>query len=50
MLVGVNVADSWLNEETSVLNCKMGHLLFLYLGLPIGEGISRPCSIVFNLD
>jgi len=35
MLVGVNVSDSWLNEASMVLNCKIGHVLFFYLGLPI---------------
>jgi len=37
MLVGVNIHDSWLLETTSVLNCKLGRLPFLYLGLPIGD-------------
>jgi len=36
MLVGVNVATSWLAEATSILNCKYGQIHFLYLGLPIG--------------
>jgi len=36
MLVGVNIHDSWLAEATSVLNCKLGRVPFLYLGLPIG--------------
>lgn len=36
MLVGVNVSDTWLNEATSVLNCKVGNAPFVYLGLPIG--------------
>jgi len=36
LLVGINIAGSWLNEATSILNCKVGKALFLYLGLPIG--------------
>ena len=36
MLVGVNISDSWLVEAASILNCKMGHVPFLYLGLSIG--------------
>lgn len=36
MLVGINVADSWLNKVSVVMNCKIGHLPFLYLGLLIG--------------
>jgi hypothetical protein len=40
MWVGVNVTASWLAKAASVLNCKMSHILFLYLGLPIG-GESR---------
>jgi hypothetical protein len=36
MLVGVNISDSWLHEDASALRCKVGKILFLYLGLPIG--------------
>jgi len=36
MLFGVGVAVSWLHEVASVMNCKHGHLPFLYLGFPIG--------------
>ena len=36
MLFGVNIHDSWLAEAAFVLNCKLGRLPFLYLGLPIG--------------
>ena len=28
MLVGVNVAVSWLVEDAFVLNCKIGHIQF----------------------
>ncbi|MCI35447.1 putative RNA-directed DNA polymerase, partial [Trifolium medium] len=35
MLVGVNVAESWLSEAAAVLGCSMGKVPFLYLGLPI---------------
>jgi len=36
MLVGVNISDSWLNEASSVLSCKMGNVPFIYMGLFIG--------------
>jgi len=36
MLVGVNVDDSCQNKVALVLNCKVGRLPFMYLGLPIG--------------
>jgi len=36
LLVGVNIADSWLNEVVSILDCKVGKVLFMYLGLSIG--------------
>lgn len=36
MLVSVYVVDSWLTEVALMLNCKMDHLSFLYLGLPNG--------------
>ncbi|GAU27873.1 hypothetical protein TSUD_159670 [Trifolium subterraneum] len=34
LLVGVNIFESWLGEVA--LCCKVGKILFLYLGLPIG--------------
>jgi len=42
-LVGVNVASSWLSEAAMVLNCRVGIIPFLYLGMPIG-GNSRRLS------
>ena len=36
MLTGVNVTASWLHEAAIVLNCRVGVLPFVYLGLPIG--------------
>ncbi|MCI24861.1 cysteine-rich receptor-like protein kinase [Trifolium medium] len=36
MLVGVNIADSWLRAAATALHCKVGKMSFLYLGLPIG--------------
>jgi hypothetical protein len=36
MLVGINIADSWLQEAASILSCKIGKIPFMYLGLPIG--------------
>ena len=35
LLVGVNIGDSWCTEATSILNCKVGKIPFLYLGLSI---------------
>ena len=40
-LVGVNVAPSWLAEAAMVLNCKVGSIPFVYLGLPIGGNARR---------
>jgi hypothetical protein len=36
LLVGINIGDSWLTEVASILNCKVGKISFLYLGLSIG--------------
>jgi len=36
LITGVNVSDSWLYEAALVLNCRVGLLPFVYLGLPIG--------------
>jgi len=36
LLTGVNVSDTWLNEASLLLNCRVGTLPFVYLGLPIG--------------
>jgi hypothetical protein len=36
LLVGINIGESWLVEAASLLNCKVGKILFLYLGLSIG--------------
>lgn len=36
LLVRVNIYDSWLVEATSILNCKVGYVPFLYLGFSIG--------------
>ena len=40
-LVGVNVHNSWLAEAALVLNCKVGSLPFVYLGLPISGNARR---------
>jgi hypothetical protein len=44
LLVGVNISDSWLTEVASIMNCKVGKILFLYLGLSIG---GDPRKLVF---
>jgi hypothetical protein len=36
MLDGINIAESRLTEAASILNCKVGKVPFLYLGLSIG--------------
>jgi mannosylglycoprotein endo-beta-mannosidase len=37
MLAGViNVDGNWLVDALMVMNCKIGQILFIYLGLPIG--------------
>lgn len=36
MLVVVNIVESWPVEAASILDCTMGKVPFLYLGLPIG--------------
>jgi len=36
LIMGVHVSDSWLYEAAMVLNCRVGTLPFVYLGLPIG--------------
>ena len=41
LLVGVNVHGSWLFEAALVLNCKVGAIPFMYLGLPIDGNASR---------
>jgi len=41
LLVGMNVAMSWLNEAAMVLNCKVGSIPFMYLGLSIGGNARR---------
>ena len=41
MFVGVNISESWLAKATSILNCKVGHVPFMYLGLSIGGNPSR---------
>jgi len=40
LLVGINIAESWLNEVASILNCKVGKVSFLYMGLFIGGNSS----------
>jgi len=43
LLVGINISDSWITEAATVLSCKVGKIMFMYLGLPIG-GNSRRLS------
>ena len=41
LLVGINIGESWLVEAASLLNCKVGKILFLYLGLSIGGDLRK---------
>ncbi|XP_024626512.1 uncharacterized protein [Medicago truncatula] len=41
MLSGINISDSWLGAAATVLNCRMGRVPFMYLGLPVGRDASR---------
>ena len=41
LLVGIYVNGSWLSEAATMLNCKVGTIPFMYLGLPIGGDASR---------
>ena len=40
-LAGVNIHASWLSEAAMVLNCKVGFVPFVYLGMPIGGNPRR---------
>jgi hypothetical protein len=44
MLVGVNVDDFWLLDASLVVNCKIDHIAFMYIGLSIGGNPHR-CSM-----
>lgn len=37
----MNVPDSWLTKASVVFNCKLSHIPFVYLGLPIGGDHNR---------
>ncbi|KAL5176802.1 hypothetical protein HKD37_08G022670 [Glycine soja] len=36
LLVGINIQEDWLMEAAFVVNCKVGKLPMIYLGLSIG--------------
>lgn len=36
-LLGIMTSSSWLNQAAKVLNCKVGSISFIYLGLPLGS-------------
>jgi hypothetical protein len=40
-LLGIKVSNSWVTEAAKFLNCKVGSLPFLYLGLPVGANPRR---------
>jgi hypothetical protein len=41
MLVGVDIDDSWLVDASLLINCKIGNVPFIYLGLSIGGNPRR---------
>lgn len=43
-IIGINVEESWLKMAAKTLQCRIGHLPFLYLGLPIGGCTTRLSS------
>jgi len=45
-LAGVNINQSWLLEATTILNCKVGGLPILYLGLPVGATLA---GLIFGI-
>ncbi|PNX84009.1 ribonuclease H [Trifolium pratense] len=40
-LFGINVGDDFINSAADFLNCKIGSLPFVYLGLPVGGNPRR---------
>jgi hypothetical protein len=48
LLVGVNISYSWLVDAAQVLNCKLGRIPFLSLGLSVG-GDARHLSFWISL-
>jgi len=43
VLTSVNVPQTWLSKAASVLNCRTGSILFVFLGLPI----VKPTFVLF---
>jgi hypothetical protein len=41
LLIGVNILETWLVDAAYALNCKIGRVPFMYLGLPIGGNPRR---------
>jgi hypothetical protein len=44
LLAGINVVESWLADAANILNCKVGRIPFIYLGLSIGGKTKRHSS------
>src|SRR4051812_19070438 len=40
-LIGINIPQTWLEEATNILRCRVGSTPFKYLGLPIGANSRR---------
>lgn len=49
-LFGINVRDQWLQQTTEFLNCRVGVLPFIYLGLPIGANANRKVTWQLVID
>lgn len=44
LLIGLHVDDPWMVEASYFLNCKLGKLPFVYLGLPVGADPRREAT------
>ncbi|GKU89387.1 hypothetical protein SLEP1_g3529 [Rubroshorea leprosula] len=44
ILYGINVDEQWLSMAALALNCKVGKLPFIYLGLPVGVADLKPTN------
>ena len=49
MLSGINIGDSWLGVAATALNCRVGRVPFVYLGLHVG-GDARRLSFWDSVD
>lgn len=40
-LMGIHISELWLAKAAHFLNCRIGNIPFLYLGLPMGAATRR---------